>query len=105
MAADELDADWSKIRVEQAPALPGFANSALIQGFASEFGGGIGDKMPEALLSMIAPGINSPLQDLLESLCEPVLGRIRAAMPAFAGLDLSPMWAGIIIQVLLILLR
>jgi len=54
MAADELDADWSKIRVEQAPALPGFANSALIQGFASEFGGGIGDKMPEALLSMIA---------------------------------------------------
>jgi len=58
-----------------------------------------------ALLSMIAPGINSPLQDLLESLCEPVLGRIRAAMPAFAGLDLSPIWAGIIIQVLLILLR
>jgi YggT family protein len=58
-----------------------------------------------ALSSMIAPGVNSPLQDLLESLCEPVLQRIRRAVPAIGGLDLSPMWAGIIIQVLLILLR
>jgi YggT family protein len=58
-----------------------------------------------ALLSMIAPGIDSPLQDILEALCEPVLSRIRSAVPAIAGLDLSPMWAGIIIQVLLILLR
>lgn len=58
-----------------------------------------------ALSSMIAPGMNSPLQDLLESLCEPVLQRIRSAVPSVAGLDLSPMWAGIIIQVLLILIR
>ncbi|MFM7395994.1 MAG: YggT family protein [Gammaproteobacteria bacterium] len=58
-----------------------------------------------ALASMIAPGVRSPLQDLLESLCEPVLERIRSAVPAIAGLDLSPMWAGIIIQVLLILIR
>jgi YggT family protein len=56
-----------------------------------------------ALASMIAPGVRSPLQDLLESLCEPVLERIRNAVPAIGGLDLSPMWAGIIIQVLLIL--
>ena len=58
-----------------------------------------------AVASMIAPGVRSPLQDLLESLCEPVLERIRRAVPAIGGLDLSPMWAGIIIQVLLILLR
>lgn len=58
-----------------------------------------------ALASMIAPGVRSPFQDLLESLCEPVLERIRSAVPAIAGLDLSPMWAGIIIQVLLILIR
>jgi len=58
-----------------------------------------------ALASMIAPGVRSPLQDLLESLCEPVLKRIRRAVPAIAGLDLSPMWAGILIQVLLILIR
>lgn len=58
-----------------------------------------------ALLSMIAPGIRSPVADLLESICEPVLHRIRNAIPPIGGLDLSPMWAGIIIQVLLILLR
>lgn len=58
-----------------------------------------------ALSSMIAPGVRSPLQDLLESLCEPVLERIRSAVPAVGGLDLSPMWAGIIIQVMLILIR
>lgn len=58
-----------------------------------------------ALISMIAPGIRSPLADLLESICEPVLQRIRSAVPPIGGLDLSPMWAGIIIQVLLILLR
>ncbi|MFZ9994241.1 MAG: YggT family protein [Steroidobacteraceae bacterium] len=58
-----------------------------------------------ALISMIAPGIRSPLADLLESICEPVLQRIRSAVPPIGGLDLSPMWAGIVIQVLLILLR
>ena len=54
MAADELDADWSKVRVEQAPALSGFANSALLQGFANEFTGWVGDAMPQSLLSMLA---------------------------------------------------
>jgi YggT family protein len=58
-----------------------------------------------ALASMLSPGSRSPLQYLLESLCEPILGRIRRAVPSVGGLDLSPMWAGIIIQVLLILLR
>ena len=54
MAADELDADWSKVRVEQAPALPGFANSALLQGFGDEMASGIGSMLPQALLSLLA---------------------------------------------------
>ncbi|MFM8518420.1 MAG: YggT family protein [Nevskiaceae bacterium] len=58
-----------------------------------------------ALSSLVAPGVRSAVSDLLESLCDPVLERIRRAVPSIAGLDLSPMWAGIIIQVLLILLR
>ena len=33
MAAEELDADWSKVRAEQAPADPLFANGALAEGF------------------------------------------------------------------------
>ncbi|MBI3676203.1 MAG: xanthine dehydrogenase family protein molybdopterin-binding subunit [Proteobacteria bacterium] len=33
MAAEELDADWSKVQVEQAPPEPLFANGALAEGF------------------------------------------------------------------------
>ena len=58
-----------------------------------------------ALLSMIAPGGYSPVQSLLTSLCEPVLRPIRRLIPPIGGLDLSPLWAGIAIQALLILLR
>jgi YggT family protein len=58
-----------------------------------------------ALLSMIAPGVYSPAQSLLVSLCEPVLRPIRRVIPPLGGLDLSPLWAGILIYALLILLR
>lgn len=58
-----------------------------------------------ALLSMLAPGSYSPALSILESLCEPVLAPIRRTLPSIGGLDLSPLWAGIGIQVLLILLR
>lgn len=58
-----------------------------------------------ALLSLIAPGGYSPLQSVLTSLCEPVLRPIRRLIPAIAGLDLSPLWAIIAIQALIILMR
>jgi YggT family protein len=58
-----------------------------------------------ALLSLIAPGTYSPAQGLLQSLCEPILRPIRRMIPPLGGLDLSPLWAGIAIQALLILLR
>jgi YggT family protein len=58
-----------------------------------------------ALLSLIAPSGYSPLQSVLASLCEPVLRPFRRVIPAVAGLDLSPLWAIIAIQALLILLR
>jgi YggT family protein len=57
-----------------------------------------------ALLSLIAPGGYSPVQSLLTSLCEPVLRPIRRVIKPIGGLDLSPLWAGIAIQALLILL-
>jgi YggT family protein len=58
-----------------------------------------------ALLSLIAPGGYSPLQSVLATLCEPVLRPIRRLIPAVAGIDLSPLWAGIAIQAVLILLH
>ncbi len=57
-----------------------------------------------ALLSMVAPGGYSPLQSVLSSLCEPVLRPFRRLIPAIAGIDLSPLWACIIIQAVIILL-
>jgi YggT family protein len=58
-----------------------------------------------ATLALIAPGTYSPAQALLGSLCEPVLRPFRRLIPPLANLDLSPLWAGILIQALLILLR
>jgi YggT family protein len=58
-----------------------------------------------ALMSLIAQGAYSPMQPLLASLCEPVLTPIRRIIPPIAGLDLSPLWAGLLIQAMLILLR
>ena len=60
MAADELDADWAHVRVEQAPVITGFANTALVEGFANDFGHGAGHVMPQALMSMLARAV--PMQ-------------------------------------------
>lgn len=58
-----------------------------------------------AVLSFIAQGGYSPVQSLLVSLCEPVLRPIRRLIKPIGGLDLSPLWACIAIQALLILLH
>lgn len=58
-----------------------------------------------ALLSLIAPGTYSPAQSMLAALAEPVLRPFRRIIPPLGGLDLSPLWAIILIQALLILLH
>lgn len=57
-----------------------------------------------ALLSMVAPGGYSPVQSILTSLCEPVLRPFRRIIPPIGGIDLSPLWASIILIALLKLL-
>jgi YggT family protein len=54
-----------------------------------------------ALLSLVAPGGYSPLQSVLASLCEPVLAPFRRIIPGISGIDLSPLWACLAIQVIL----
>ena len=49
MAADELDADWDKVRAETAPADPLFANGPLAEGFALEQVNIRGDSIPAFL--------------------------------------------------------
>lgn len=57
-----------------------------------------------AILSFVAQSTYSPAHSLLASICEPVLKPIRKHIPSVAGLDLSPLWACIAIQALLIIL-
>jgi len=57
-----------------------------------------------AILSFVAPGNYSPVQSVLASICDPVLKPFRRLLPPVAGFDLSPLWACIAIQALLILL-
>ena len=58
-----------------------------------------------AILSFVAPGNYSPAQSILTSLCDPVLNPIRRVIPSVAGLDLSPLWACIAIQALLLIIH
>jgi len=56
MAADELDADWTKIRAETAPSEPLFANSAMAEGFALEEENVALESIPNSLRG---PAVNS----------------------------------------------
>lgn len=57
-----------------------------------------------ALLSLVAQGSYSPFQSVLDALVEPVLRPFRRLIPGVAGLDLSPLWACIAIQAIIILI-
>jgi YggT family protein len=54
-----------------------------------------------ALLSLVAPAGYSPLQSVLASLCEPALAPFRRIIPGISGIDLSPLWACLAIQIIL----
>ncbi len=56
-----------------------------------------------AVLSWINPGHYNPVSGLLSSISAPVLDPVRRFMPPLGGLDLSPLVALIILQVLKIL--
>lgn len=56
-----------------------------------------------ALAGLLAQGGYSPVRPLLGALCEPVLRPLRRHLPTVAGWDLSPLWACIAIQALLLL--
>lgn len=56
-----------------------------------------------ALLSLFSQGGYSPVQPLLRALCDPVLRPLRRHLPSPTGWDLSPLWAALAIQALLLL--
>ncbi len=60
MLAEELDADWAKVKVVSAPAESAFANTGLGRGFLGEMSGqpGIINGIPQSFLSIIARSMN-----------------------------------------------
>jgi isoquinoline 1-oxidoreductase beta subunit len=59
MAADELDADWAKIRAETAPADPLFANGALAEASVLEDRNMTADSIPILLRGTVANGLRT----------------------------------------------
>lgn len=61
MLADELDAAWDKVKIEQAPSDLAFANAALAKGFLPEMvGQTVAGLLPDAVVGMMARSM--PLQ-------------------------------------------
>lgn len=54
----------------------------------------------QAILSWIGPGVNNPASNILWSLNEPLLRRVRRFLPQLAGLDISPLAVLLALQVL-----
>ena len=58
----------------------------------------------QVILSWISPGTYNPVNALLNSLTSPVLGPIQRLLPPISGMDLSPLFALIGLQVLKMLI-
>jgi len=57
------------------------------------------------ILSWVAPGNYNPITALLTTLSEPILRPFRRIVPSFGGLDISPIFAILLLQAAVILLQ
>jgi YggT family protein len=58
----------------------------------------------QVIISWVNPGTYNPVTGLLNSLTAPLLGPIRKLLPPLSGIDLSPLFALIALQVLKMLI-
>jgi YggT family protein len=57
------------------------------------------------ILSWVAPGNYNPVTALIATLSEPILRPFRRLIPSIGGLDVSPIFAIVLLQALVIFLR
>lgn len=55
------------------------------------------------LASWVVPGSRGPAIELLQSLCRPLLAPAQRLVPAFSGIDLSPLLVVVVLQLSLLL--
>jgi YggT family protein len=58
-----------------------------------------------ALLSWVSPDPRNPIVQALDAITEPILQPLRQVMPRMGGIDLSPMVAIIVLQVIASLVK
>jgi YggT family protein len=58
-----------------------------------------------ALLSWVSPDPRNPIAQALDAITEPILQPLRQIVPRFGGIDLTPIVAIILLQVIAGLLR
>jgi len=79
--------------------------SSLVEFIRSVVGIYIFAMIIQAVMSWMNNSAGNPLADLLHSLTEPVLRPIRNTIPSVGMMDLSPLVAILLLQVVLIVLR
>lgn len=70
----------------------------LLRAFIMFFMGAI---IMYAILGWVVPAGYSPVMAMLASVCEPLLSPFRRIIPPISGIDLSPLWAMLLLGVLL----
>ena len=53
-----------------------------------------------ALLSWFSPGYNNPIVRILDEITDPILSPLRKIIPAFGGIDFTPIIAIFLLQIL-----
>jgi len=58
----------------------------------------------QIIVSWINPGSHNPIMSVIQTITEPVMGPVRRVIPPIGGLDLSPLVAILVIQLLKMLI-
>lgn len=92
------------LAIGHASPMPGLMVAAIAELLALLINVFIGAILIQVILSWVAPGTYNPLTGLVHKLADPILAPARRIIPPISGIDLSPLVALVILQLLKFLL-